>query len=70
MNMMKNQILNFIHQEFSLKPETLKYIWGSWLPKSNYEYVEKPDFELYSPGIRPEDPDHILFLYIPVSRKS
>jgi len=54
----------------SLLPETLKYIWGSWLPKSNYEYVEKPDFELYSPGIRPEDPDHILFLHIPVSIKS
>ncbi len=54
----------------SLLPETLKYIWGSWLPKSNYEYDEKPDFELYSPGVQPEDPDHILFLHIPVSRKS
>jgi len=54
----------------SFLPETLKYIWGSWLPKSNYEYDEKPDFELYSPGIQPEDPDHVLFLYIPVSRKS
>jgi AraC family transcriptional regulator len=54
----------------SFLPETLKYIWGSWLPKSNYEYVEKPNFELYSPGIQPEDPDHILFLYIPVSGKS
>jgi len=51
-------------------PETLKYIWGSWLPKSNYEYVEKPDFELYSPGIQPEDPDHIISLCIPVSKKS
>jgi AraC family transcriptional regulator len=54
----------------SFLPETLKYIWGSWLPKSNYEYDEKPDFELYSPGIQPEDPDHVLFLHIPVSRKS
>ncbi len=54
----------------SFLPETLKYIWGSWLPKSNYKYDEKPDFELYSPGIQPEDPDHILFLHIPVSRKS
>ena len=54
----------------SFLPETLKYIWGSWLPKSNYKYDEKPDFELYSPGIQPEDPDHLLFLHIPVSRKS
>lgn len=54
----------------SFLPETLKYIWGSWLPKSNYEYVDKPDFELYAPGIQDEDPDHIIFLYIPVVRKS
>ena len=53
----------------SFLPETLKYIWGSWLPKSNYEYVEKPDFELYAPGIQPEDPDKILFLHIPITRK-
>lgn len=54
----------------SYLPETLKYIWGSWLPKSNYEYVEKPDFELYAQGPQPESPDKILFLYIPVTRKS
>ena len=53
----------------SFLPETLKCIWGSWLPKSNYEYVEKPDFELYAPEAQPEDPDKILFLYIPVARK-
>ncbi len=56
--------------ELSFLPETLKYIWGSWLPKSNYEYVEKPDFELYAPGLLDEDPDHIIFLYIPVAPKS
>jgi len=56
--------------DLSLLPETLKYIWGSWLPKSDYEYVEKPDFELYSPGLNPNDPEHVLFLNIPVSRKS
>ena len=61
----------FRHQgPLSFLPETLKYIWGSWLPKSNYEYVEKPDFELYAPGTQPEDTDKILFLYIPVVRKS
>jgi AraC family transcriptional regulator len=54
----------------SFLPETLKYIWGSWLPKSNYEYVEKPDFELYAPETQPKDPHKILFLCIPVTRKS
>ena len=50
-------------------PETMKYIWGSWLPKSDYEYVEQPDFELYSPDTQSEGGDRILFLHIPVSRK-
>ncbi|MEH6836918.1 MULTISPECIES: AraC family transcriptional regulator [Falsihalocynthiibacter] len=50
-------------------PETMKYIWGSWLPKSDYEYVEKPDFELYSPDAQPKGADKTLFLHIPVSRK-
>jgi AraC family transcriptional regulator len=47
-------------------PETLKYIWGSWLPKSNYEYVEKPDFELYAPPGKPDGSERILFLNISI----
>jgi len=53
----------------SYLPETLKYIWGSWLPKSDYQYAEKPDFELYASSTQPEKPDKTLFLYIPVSKK-
>jgi len=61
----------FRHQgPISYLPETLKYIWGSWLPKSDFEYLERPDFELYSPRTRPDDPDKMLFLYIPVRAKS
>ncbi len=45
---------------------TLKYIWGSWLPKSHYEYVEKPDFELYSKGFNDSDPGNILQIFIPI----
>ncbi len=54
----------------SYLPETLKYIWGSWLPKSDYEYRETPDFELYSPGSRPDDPEKALSLYIPIGNRS
>jgi len=50
-------------------PETMKYIWGSWLPKSDYEYVEKPDFELYSPSAQPKNAVKTLFLHIPVCPK-
>jgi len=54
----------------SYLPETLKYIWGSWLPKSEYEYVEKPDFELYAPSVQTDNLDKTLFLFIPISRRT
>ena len=48
---------------------TLKYIWGSWLPKSKYDYVEKPDFELYPPGYNVMDPVSEMALHIPIKEK-
>ena len=61
----------FRHQgPLSFLPETLKYIWGSWLPKSKYEYVEQPDFELYTPGTQTNDPERVVFLYVPVTSKT
>jgi len=49
--------------------QTLKYIWGSWLPKSNYDYVERPDFELYRSGFNDADPKNELYLHIPITPK-
>jgi len=46
--------------------QTLKYIWGSWLPKSNYNYDEKPDFELYPSGYNVADSESEMYLHIPV----
>jgi AraC family transcriptional regulator len=61
----------FRHQgPLSYLPETLKYVWGSWLPKSDFEHLETPEFELYSPGTQPDDPDKVLFLHIPVVAKA
>lgn len=28
-------------------PHTVNYIWGTWLPKSEYKHAHSPDFELY-----------------------
>lgn len=53
----------------SYLPETLKYIWGSWLPKSQYDYVEKPDFELYPEKATPNNPPQLIYLYIPIMKK-
>ncbi len=60
----------FIHRgSIANLDKTLKYIWGSWLPKSNYEYVEKPDFELYPPGYNVMDPNSEMALLIPIEQK-
>ncbi len=49
--------------------ETLRYIWGSWLPKSDYEYAEKPDFELLPAGFNDADPNNKIYLNIPIRAK-
>ncbi|TDF42242.1 AraC family transcriptional regulator [Alteromonadaceae bacterium M269] len=60
----------FVHKgPISHLDKSLKYIWGSWLPKSNYQYVEKPDFELYPPGYNVMDPQSEMALHIPIQEK-
>lgn len=49
--------------------DTLRYIWGSWLPKSDYQYANKPDFELLPAGFNDADPNNKIYLNIPVTRK-
>lgn len=61
----------FIHKgSIADLDKTLKYIWGSWLPKSDYEYEEKPDFELYPSNYNVMDPNCEMALHIPVRLKS
>lgn len=60
----------FIHKgSISELDKTLKYIWGSWLPKSNFEYEEKPDFELYPPNYDIKNPLSEMSLHIPIKKK-
>ena len=49
--------------------ETLKYIWGSWLPKSEFNYANTPDFELLPEGFKDKDPHNRIYLHIPVTPK-
>lgn len=60
----------FIHRgSINNLDKSLKYIWGSWLPKSHYEYVEKPDFELYPAGYNVMDAQSEMALHIPIREK-
>ncbi|WP_299494168.1 AraC family transcriptional regulator [uncultured Shewanella sp.] len=46
--------------------KTLRYIWGSWLPKSHYEYIDQPDFELYPSGYNPHATNSEMTIHIPI----
>lgn len=47
--------------------DTYNYAFQTWLPGSDYEHVQAPDFEYYPPEFEPEAK---MFIYIPVKAKS
>lgn len=47
--------------------DTYNFAFQTWLPGSDYEHVDAPDFEYYPPGMDPEDE---MYVYIPVKAKS
>jgi AraC family transcriptional regulator len=49
-------------------PDTVKHIWGRWLPASPYRHVPAPDFEYYDPERwDPGTGDGEVELYIPIA---
>lgn len=49
---------------------SLRYIWGTWLPSSNFDYDGSPEFELYGPRFNPETMTGIIEIYVPVKSYS
>ncbi|WP_407656761.1 GyrI-like domain-containing protein [Ketobacter alkanivorans] len=49
--------------------KTLKYTWGSWLPKSKYEYAPSPELVIYPENYVACEVDAQLRLYVPVQRE-
>jgi predicted transcriptional regulator YdeE len=45
--------------------EAYRYAFEEWLPGSDYERVEGPDFELYTEEFDPDDPR--MYIYVPVA---
>ena len=54
-----------LHAE--LQP-TVRWIWGTWLPESDFEYVAGPDFERYPADFYPE-PGKYLEIAVPVRKR-
>ena len=46
---------------------TMDYIYGTWMPVSDYERGAGPEFELYGEEFNPDDPASRLYIYVPVA---
>ena len=51
--------LDFIQQSFA-------YIFGEWLPQSDYESTGTPDFERYDERFNPTTDDGLIEIWVPV----
>lgn len=45
---------------------TMKYIYGSWLPKSGQKLRDAPDLEIYDQRFKPDSEDSEIDVYIPI----
>ncbi|WP_120495340.1 AraC family transcriptional regulator [Kiloniella sp. EL199] len=45
-------------------------IWGNWLPNSDYEYADTPDFELYDDRFDGSSATGEVDIWIPVTKKA
>ncbi len=57
----------FTHKgRISELPHTVDYIWGTWLPKGEYEFRDAPDFELYDHRFDAEKMEGEIDIYVPI----
>jgi AraC family transcriptional regulator len=46
--------------------ETYRKIYQTWLPKSDYQRADGPEFEFYDENFDGSNPDSTMYLYIPI----
>jgi AraC family transcriptional regulator len=61
----------FLHRgPASEGPKTFQYIFGTWLPKSNYLLDIRPHFEILGDKYKNEDPSSEEEIWIPIRHKA
>lgn len=45
-----------------------EYAHGTWIPENGYKRADGPDFEFYDMNFNSEDPESILYIYIPIKK--
>jgi len=53
----------------SAGPQVFQYIFGTWLPNSDYTLDKRPHFEILGNKYKNEDPDSEEDIYIPICLK-
>ncbi|MBI5538765.1 MAG: GyrI-like domain-containing protein [Bacteroidia bacterium] len=60
----------FIHKgAANTGPKTFQYIFGTWLPNSEYILDNRPHFEILGEKYKNEDPDSEEEIWIPIKKK-
>lgn len=59
----------FDYKGLSSDPQIFQYIFGSWLPGSDYNLDNRPHFEILGEKYKNNDPDSEEEIWIPVSKK-
>jgi AraC family transcriptional regulator len=49
--------------------ETYDFIYGEWMPKSEYEYDDSNEIEWYDERFNPEAEDSEFDIYVPIKKK-
>ena len=63
-----NRYAVFTHTgHISRLPDTVKQIWGHWLPASPYRHVPAPDFELYDERWDPATGEGEIDVWVPIA---
>jgi AraC family transcriptional regulator len=60
----------FHHKGSSANPSVFQYIYGQWIPNSDYALDNRPHFEVLPKNYRPNDPNSEEDLFIPIRTKS
>jgi len=59
----------FIHKGTPASfPKTAQYIFGQWLPSSDYELDQREHFEVFTSDHKPDDPESEEEVWIPIKK--
>ena len=62
-----NAYVVFTHRgDLGALPTTIKAIFDTWLPESNYQHAEEFYFEYYDDHFQPGSSESVIFIFVPV----